>query len=117
MLRFGIIGLPVATSVVTLVSAVWLGVRLRRIIPGVGADGVPGALARTAVVAALMGVLVWTAVQWGGGVLAEAGLGTKVQEVLLTAGGIGIGLAVFAVLAKLMRIREFFELMQAWARR
>ncbi len=117
MLRLGVVGLPIATTLVTLASALWLGVRLRAILPGVGGRGVLGTFARSAVAAAIMGAAVWAAARWGGSWLIEAGAGVKTQEALLTAGGIAFGLVVFATLAWIMRIKEFKELIQALRKR
>ena len=116
MTRLGVVGLPLSTSLVTLGSALWLGVRLRRLIPGVG-TGIGGAFARSLVAAAVMGIAVWGATQWSAARLGAWGVGAKAGEAALTAGGIALGAACFAAGAWALRCAELRDVVRALRRR
>jgi peptidoglycan biosynthesis protein MviN/MurJ (putative lipid II flippase) len=116
MFRLGIVGLPLSTSLVTLGCALWLVVRLRALVPDTG-GGVATAFLRCAAAAALMGVVVWAAAHSGARQLASSGMGAKLQEVVLTMGGMVVGVAVYAGLAWLMRIGELADTVRALRRK
>jgi len=117
MHRFGAVGLPMATSAVALASAAWLGVSLRRIIPGTGGAGVVKTFVSCLVSSAIMGMAVWAGARALDGWPALAGLPLKVRELVTTLGGIAVGIAAFAGLAWLLRIRELGDFLRAIRRR
>ena len=106
MLRFGAVGLPLATSAVALASAAWLGVSLRRIVPGTGGAGVARTFLSCLVASALMGAAVWAGVRALDGWPVLAGLPLKIRELVTTLGGIAAGIGIFALLARVLGIRE-----------
>jgi len=117
MLKLGVMGLPLSTSLVALASAVWLFVRLRPLIPGFGGGALAFSMARSLLAAAAMGGAVWFAAGPAGARLAAAGWGTKAVDAAVTGGGIALGLAVFAVLAWVLRIPELRDFAEAIRRK
>jgi putative peptidoglycan lipid II flippase len=106
MFPLGPVGLPLATSTVAIATAGWLGWRLRRLVPGLGGAGLARGFAGSFVAAALMGLFVRAGAGWGGRVLGAAGIGMRSTDAIVTLGGIAAGVAVFAGLARLLRLRE-----------
>ncbi len=113
MLRFGVTGLPVATSIVTLLSSFWLMKRLGVLLPGTGDAGVLRSCLRSLLLAAVMGALVWVAAGAAETALIEAGAGMKTRELALTFGGIAAGAVVYVLLAFVSGSRELGEILRA----
>jgi len=117
MTRYGVIGLPLSTSLVTLATSVWLGVRLRTITPGLGDRAVGVSLLRHLAAAALMGAVIWWSADRLGGVLADRGIALKLREALVTGGGVLVGAAVFGAAAWMLGSEEMREVARAIRRR
>jgi putative peptidoglycan lipid II flippase len=117
MLRLGVIGLPLSTSLVALICAGWLLWRLKSIVPGTGGAGVVWTFLKCLAASALMGAAVWAGVAAVDGRAVLGGLPLKVQELVLTFGGIAAGAGIFAFLAWVLRIRELGDFVRAILRR
>jgi peptidoglycan biosynthesis protein MviN/MurJ (putative lipid II flippase) len=117
MFPLGAAGLPLSTSMVAVLTAVWLGWRLRGIVPGLGGQRLAGAFAGALAASAAMGLSVWGVARWGDHALAAAGWGMRARDAAVTAGGIVSGLAVYAGLARALGLREFEDVRVAFRRR
>ncbi|MEK7474935.1 MAG: murein biosynthesis integral membrane protein MurJ [Candidatus Coatesbacteria bacterium] len=107
MFPLGAAGLPLSTSVVAIVTAVWLGWRLRGIVPGLGGLRLAGAFAGSLAASAAMGLAVWAGARWGDQALAAAGWGMRARDAAVTVGGIAMGLSVYAAFTWTLGLREF----------
>lgn len=117
MLKIGVVGLPLSTSAVTILGALWLAVRLRTIIPGVGGSRVAASMARNLAASAAMGWAVFLVARWLAANPAVMALPHKAAEALVTGAGIAAGAAIYAGLAWSLRFPEFRDILDAARRR
>jgi putative peptidoglycan lipid II flippase len=118
MMKIGVVGLPLSTSLVALGSALWLWLKLRPLVPGLGGRATAWSAGRSLAASLVMGVVVLFAMRHvPSAAPCVTGWALKLREAALTAGGIGLGVAVFATLAFLMRMRELKDFISAVRRR
>jgi len=117
MTRIGVVGLPLATSIVAIGSAVWLGWKLRPLVPGLGGRPVVSSLVKSLLASVLMGGAVWFLARRAEEYLAGSGWYGKPVEAMVTGGGIVLGLIMFAGLAWLFRIPELHDFVGAIRRK
>ncbi len=112
MFRIGVVGLPLSTSLVTLATAGWLAWRLTPLAPGFG-RGLGGSLGRSFGAALLMGLVVWGGMHAAVAAWPDLAGTAKGFEALATAGGILLGFAIYAGLARLLDHGEWREVRAA----
>jgi len=117
MFPLGAAGLPLSTSAVAVLTAIWLGWRLRGIVPGLGGGRLARAFGKSLVAAVAMGLLVWAGAGWGDHALAAAGWGMRMRDAAVTAAGIVVGIAVYAGLTRSVGLGEFEDVRAAFSRR
>jgi putative peptidoglycan lipid II flippase len=117
MLKIGVIALPLSTSLVTLLGAFWLAVRLRDLVPGVGGFRVAASMGRSLLASAAMGWGVFLFARWLMAGPAVAGLPAKAGEALVTGAGIALGAALYAGFCILLGSPELRDLKAALGRR
>jgi putative peptidoglycan lipid II flippase len=113
MFPLGPVGLPLSTSVVAIATALWLGWRLHGVVPGLGGQRVARAFAGALLASAGMGLAVWAGARWGDHALAAAGLSMRVRDSAVTVTGIAAGIAAYAALAWILRLRELSDVRDA----
>ena len=106
MTRLGVVGLPLATSLVALVSAGWLGWKLAPLVPGLGGRIMASSIIRSLVASVLMGGVVWVLAGRADEWLAVSGYGGKMAEAIITGGGMVAGFGLFVLLAWVLKIPE-----------
>ena len=109
MTRMGVVGLPLSTSLVALVSAGWLGWKLHPHIPGLGGRAMFSSVGRSLLASVIMGVVVWVVAVRAGVWLDANGFMGKVNEALVTGGGLVAGFGLFVLLAWILKIPELHD--------
>jgi len=109
MMRLGVIGLPLSTSLVALVSAGWLGWKLHPHIPGLGGRHMYSSIIRSLSCSVLMGGFIWIIAGRAEVWLAVAGYSGKINEAIITGGGLVAGFLVYALLAWILKIPELHD--------
>jgi putative peptidoglycan lipid II flippase len=100
-------GLALSLAITTTLEMVLLWVLLGRKLPGwrLRSEGLLGSITRSGTAALAMGVVLWLLMPALRGMMPESGEG-KLEAILLTAVGIGVGALVYLVVAKLLRSEE-----------
>jgi putative peptidoglycan lipid II flippase len=117
MMRLGVVGLPLSTSIVALASAGWLGWKLRPVVPGLGGGKMFSSFGRSLFASVLMGGFVWIGAVRAEVWLAVAGIGGKLNEAVVTGGGMAVGFLLFVLLAWVLKIPELHDFMDIIKRR
>ncbi len=108
--RIGYLGLPLGTSAAAILNAVTLLLILRRRTGGLEGGRLAAVLGRTIVAALVMSIAAW----WLAGALERLWPGARVgPQAVRLAVVIAVAMAVFALIAKLVKLREFTDVVSA----